>query len=144
VAWAADVSEKGFATSKVGVAVIPEIDKANMTDAEISKWEKQSEKVRNEELYKLEKPGKEKVITQEMRQIDFDNYQTTDDHGMLIVGTSKDQNGAIYYKVKNSWGEYNDYGGYFYASKPYVMYKTTAIMVHKDAIPKNIRKKLNL
>jgi bleomycin hydrolase len=144
VAWAADVSEKGFATSKVGVAVIPEVDKSNMTDAEISKWERQSEKDRNEDLYKLDKPGKEKVITQEMRQIDFDVYQTTDDHGMLIMGTSKDQNGVIYYKVKNSWGDYNDYNGYFYASKPYVMFKTTAIMVHKDAIPKNIRKKLNL
>jgi len=144
VAWASDVSEKGFATSKIGVAVIPEVDKENMTDAEIGKWEKQSEKERNEELYKLEKPGKEKVITQEMRQIDFDNYQTTDDHGMLIVGTAKDQNGTPYYKVKNSWGDYNDYDGYFYASKPYVMFKTTSIMVHKDAIPKNIRKKLNL
>jgi bleomycin hydrolase len=144
VAWAADVSEKGFATSKIGVAVIPVVDKANMTDAEISKWEKQSEKDRNEDLYKLDKPGKEKLITQEMRQIDFDNYQTTDDHGMLIVGTAKDQNGAPYYKVKNSWGDYNDYDGYFYASKPYVMFKTTSFMVHKDAIPKNIRKKLNL
>ncbi|MBL7966819.1 MAG: aminopeptidase [Prolixibacteraceae bacterium] len=144
VAWAADVSEKGFATSQKGVAVIPVVDKANMTDAEITKWEKQTEKERNEELYKLNKPGAEKVITQEMRQIDFDNYQTTDDHGMVIVGTAKDQNGNLYYKVKNSWGDYNDYDGYFYASKPYVSYKTMSIMVHKDAIPKNIRKKLNI
>ena len=144
VAWAADVSEKGFSTSKVGVAVVPEIDKANMTDAEIGKWEKMNEKDKNEQLYKLSKPGPEKVITQELRQIDFDNYQTTDDHGMLITGSAKDQDGNLYYKVKNSWGEYNDYGGYFYASKAYVKYKTTSIMVHKDAIPKNIRKKLNL
>ena len=144
VAWAADVSEKGFSTSQKGVAVIPEVDKANMTDAEITKWEKKTEKERNEELYKLSKPGKEKLITQEMRQIDFDNYQTTDDHGMLIVGTAKDQNDNSYYKVKNSWGDYNDFDGYFYASKPYVKYKTMSIMVHKDAIPKNIRKKLNL
>lgn len=144
VAWAADVSEKGFATSQKGVAVVPIVDKANMTDAEITKWEKLNEKEKNEELYKLTKPGPEKVITQELRQIDFDNYQTTDDHGMLIVGTAKDQAGNIYYKVKNSWGDYNDYHGYFYASKPYVSYKTTSIMVHKDAIPKNIRKKLNL
>jgi bleomycin hydrolase len=144
VAWAADVSEKGFSTSQKGVAVLPIVDKANMTDAEINKWEKQTEKERNEDLYKLAKPGLEKVITQEVRQIDFDNYQTTDDHGMVIVGTAKDQNGTPYYKVKNSWGKYNDYDGYFFASKPYVMCKTTSIMVHKDAIPKNIRKKLNL
>jgi len=144
VAWAADVSEKGFSTSKIGVAVIPVFDKANMTDAEIAKWEKLSEKEKTEDLYKLTKPGKEKEITQEMRQIDFDNYQTTDDHGMLIVGTAKDQIGNQYYKIKNSWGDYNDFHGFFYASKPYVAYKTMSIMVHKDAIPKNIRKKLNL
>ena len=77
-----------------------------MTDAEITKWEKMSEKEKNEDLYKLTKPGKEKEITQEMRQIDFDNYQTTDDHGMLIVGTAKDQDGSPYYIVKNSWGDY--------------------------------------
>lgn len=144
VAWAADVSEKGFATSKKGVAVIPMADKANMTDAEITKWEKMSDKEKDEELYKLSKPGPEKTITQELRQVDFDDYQTTDDHGMLIVGTAKDQNGKLYYKVKNSWGNYNDFNGFFYASKPYVEFKTMSIMVHKDAIPKNIRKKLNL
>lgn len=144
VAWAADVSEKGFSTSQKGIAVVPVVDKANMTDAEITKWEKLTEKEQNEELYKLSKPGPEKKITQEIRQIDFDNYQTTDDHGMLIVGTAKDQLGNPYYKVKNSWGEYNSFKGYFYASKPYVEYKTMSIMVHKDAIPKNIRKKMNL
>jgi len=144
VAWASDVSEKGFSTSKQGIAVIPEVDKANMNDAEIAKWEKMSEKEKNEELFKLSKPGPEKAINQEMRQIDFDNYQTTDDHGMLIVGTAKDQIGNFYYKVKNSWGDYNDYHGFFYASKPYVEFKTMSIMVHKDAIPKSIRKKLDL
>ncbi|MGD9555641.1 MAG: aminopeptidase C [Mangrovibacterium sp.] len=144
VAWAADVSEKGFSTSKEGVAVVPEIDLKEMSDAEIAKWEKLSEKEKEEKLYELKKPGKEKEINQEMRQISFDNYQTTDDHGMLIVGTAKDQAGNPYYKVKNSWGDYNDYEGYFYASRPYVRYKTMSIMVHKDAIPKSIRKKLDL
>ncbi len=144
VAWAADVSEKGFNTSKKGVAVIPELNKDEMSDAEIAKWEDMSEKEKEADLYKLEKPGKEKEITQEMRQLAFDNYQTTDDHGMLIVGTAKDQEGTFYYRVKNSWGEYNDFKGYFYASKPYIRYKTMSIMVHKDGIPKHIRKKLNL
>ncbi len=144
VAWAADVSEKGFSTSKKGVAVVPVVDKEEMSDAEIARWEGLSESEKNTELYKLEKPGPEKEITQELRQEAFDNYQTTDDHGMLLIGTARDQEGTVYYKVKNSWGEYNDYDGYFFASKPYVRYKTMSVMVHKDAIPKHIRKKLNL
>lgn len=144
VAWAADVSEKGFQTTKKGVAVVPEVSVSDMKDSELSKWEKLSEKEKDEELYKLDKPGKEKVITQEMRQEAFDNYETTDDHGMHIIGISKDQNGTLYYKVKNSWGKYNKYDGYFYASKPFVRYKTMSIMVHKDAIPKALRKKLGI
>jgi len=123
---------------------VPDVDKAEMSDAEIAKWESLSDKEKSAELYKLDKPGKEKEITQVMRQVGFDDYETTADHGMLIVGTAKDQDGNLYYKVKNSWGDYNKYDGLFYASKPYVEYKTISIMVHKDAIPKAIREKLNL
>lgn len=144
VAWAADVSEKGFATSNKGVAVVPEAKVEDMTDAEITRWESLSEKEKQKELYKLDEPVSEKEITQEMRQVAFDNYTTTDDHGMHIIGTAKDQKGDIFYRVKNSWGEYNDFDGYFYASKPYVRYKTMSIMVHKDAIPQNIKEKLGL
>ena len=97
-----------------------------------------------EEVYKIDAPGKEKIVTQEMRQTDFDNYTSTDDHGMHITGTAKDQNGTVYYKVKNSWGDYNDYNGYFYVSKPYVALRTIDFMVHKNGIPKNIRTKLGL
>ena len=142
VAWSADVSEKGFLTSQKGVAIVPEANKADMTDAEITKWEKLSDAEKEKELYKLNKPGKEKVITQEIRQAAFDSQETTDDHSMHIIGTAKDQNGTIYYKIKNSWGPYNSYDGYFYASAPYIQYKTTAIMVHKDAVPQDLRKKL--
>lgn len=144
VGWAADVSEKGFATSNKGVAVLPAAPAEDMSDAEISKWEALPQKDKDKELYKLNKPVAEKEVTQEMRQTAFDNYQTTDDHGMHIIGTAKDQEGHTFYKVKNSWGDYNKYDGYFYASKPYVNYKTMSIMVHKDAIPQHIREKLEL
>ncbi len=144
VAWAADVSEKGFATTQKGIAVVPEVNKEEMSDAEITKWEKMSDTEKESEINRLEKPGKEKQITQELRQTAFDSQETTDDHAMHIIGTSKDQNGTVYYKVKNSWGSYNSYDGFFYASKPYVRYKTTAIMVHKDAVPEKIRKKLGI
>ncbi len=144
VAWAADVSEKGFATSNKGVAVLPAAPSEDMTDAEISKWEELPEKEKEKELYKLDNPVPELVVTQEMRQTAFDNYQTTDDHGMHIIGTAKDQEGHTFYKVKNSWGDYNKYKGYFYASKPYVNYKTMCIMVHKDGIPQSIKEKLEL
>ena len=90
-------------------------------------------------------PCDEKEITQEMRQLAFDNYETTDDHGMHMTGSVKDQTGKKYYIIKNSWGtSYNDCDGYFYASEAFVKYKTIDIMLHKDAIPKNIKKKLGI
>jgi bleomycin hydrolase len=144
VAWATDVSEKGFASSNKGVAVLPAAPDIDMTDAEIARWESLPERERENELYKLEKPVPEMEVTQEMRQTAFDNFQTTDDHGMHIIGLAKDQNGQTFYKVKNSWGEYNLYDGYLYASKPYMKYKTMSIMVHEDAIPQDIKQKLGL
>jgi bleomycin hydrolase len=144
VAWAADVSEKGFATSNKGVAVLPAVPSAKMSDADISKWKSLPEKEKERELYKLNNPVVEMEVTQEMRQLAFDNYETTDDHGLHIIGTAKNQEGKVFYKVKNSWGDYNEYDGYFYASKPYVSYKTMSMMVHKDGIPKSIREKLKI
>jgi bleomycin hydrolase len=144
IALAADVSEKGFASGNKGIAVLPAAPETDMSDAEISRWEALPERERENELYKLEKPVPELEVSQEMRQIAFDNFQTTDDHGMHIIGMAKDKSGNTFYKVKNSWGDYNKFNGYFYASKPYVSYKTMCIMVHKDAIPPGIRAKLNL
>ncbi|HCE58607.1 MAG TPA: aminopeptidase [Prolixibacteraceae bacterium] len=144
VAWAADVSEKGFVTSNKGVAVLPAIVPGEMSDAEIARWEALPEREKERELYKLEKPVPEINVTQEMRQTAFDSYETTDDHGMHIIGTAKNQEGNVFYKVKNSWGDYNEYKGFFYVSKPYVNLKTMCIMVHKDAVPKQIREKLKL
>jgi bleomycin hydrolase len=143
VCWGADVSEKGFKWSK-GIAVVPAEDRPDLDGLERSRWEKLTQKEKDNLLYSLDKPMPEKNITQEIRQIAFDNYQTTDDHGMLISGIAKDQNGTKYYYVKNSWNTTNDYNGFFYASEAYVRYKTMNIVVHKDAIPKDIRKKLNI
>ena len=89
-------------------------------------------------------PTPEKSITQQMRQEAFDNYETTDDHGMLIVGIAEDQQGHRFYKVKNSWGDKGLYKGYLYVSVPYVLYKTTAIMVNKNSIPQEVKTKLGL
>lgn len=144
VAWAADVTEKGFATSNKGVAVLPASPAKEMSAEEISKWEALTPKEREKQLYKLDKPVVEMAVTQEMRQLAFDNYETTDDHGLHIIGTAKNQDGKVFYKVKNSWGDYNEYDGYFYASKPYVNYKTMSVMVHKDGVPQKIREKLKL
>ncbi len=143
IAWGADVSEKGFSFRK-GIAIVPDADVKDMSDLERVKWEKMTKSEKEKKLYNFDSPVKEKVITQEMRQKAFDNYKTTDDHGMHITGMVKDQAGKIFYKVKNSWDTNNKYDGYFYASEPFVMYKTMDIMIHKDAIPKEIRKKLGI
>ncbi|OJW85210.1 MAG: aminopeptidase [Bacteroidetes bacterium 46-16] len=129
VAWAADVSEKYFSW-KNGVAFVPEKD-----------WEDMEE---DEQKALFDGPKKERVITPAMRQEAFDDYATTDDHGMHIVGIAKDQKGTEYYIVKNSWGTKNDYKGYIYVSKNYVRYKTTAFLLNKHGIPSSIREKMGI
>ena len=142
LAWAADVSEVGF--TRKGVGVVPDDDKgADITGSDMAKWVGMSADKKKEELTK--KPLPEKTITQQMRQDAFDNWETTDDHGMQIFGTAKDQNGKRYYMVKNSWGAIrSDYKGIWYVSEAFMQYKTNDILVHKNAIPKDIRKKLNI
>lgn len=143
VAWASDVSDKGFNWSK-GVAIVPDVAFEEKSGSDKERWTQLSQKEKDAKLYAFDKPGKEMTITQELRQQAFNNYQTTDDHGMLLVGKAKDQMGNIYFKVKNSWGANGVYDGYFYASKPFILYKTTSIMVHKNALPKEILNKLGI
>lgn len=144
VAWGADVSEKGFSWKK-GLAIVPEKNIENMDDLERSKWSKLSRQEKQKMLYSFDGPVNEKVITQENRQEGFDNYTTTDDHGMHITGIAYDQKGNKFYLIKNSWSEDNHiYNGYFYASKAFVLYKTIDIMINKDVLPKDIAKKFNL
>lgn len=127
VAWATDVSEKYFSW-KNGVAIVPEKEMEDMSETELKTM--------------FDGPKAERVITAAVREEAFDNYTTTDDHGMHIVGLAKDQNGKEYYMVKNSWGDANDYKGYLYVSKAFFQYKTTAIMLHESAIAPAILKKL--
>ena len=142
-AWGADVSEEGF-SRRTGknrcVATVPDTKASAGVGSDQSRWtgEKAGAKISQADA------AGEKVITQEMRQEGYDNWTTTDDHGMQIYGIAKDQNGKEYFMMKNSWGEYGPYKGFWYVSKPYVAYKTMNIIINKNAIPKDIRKKLGI
>ena len=143
IAWGSDVSEKGF--TRNGIAVIPDIKAIETSGSDQDKWVGLSKTEKDNEIKKLiEKPCQEIAVTQAMRQEAYDNYQTTDDHGMIIYGIAKDQTGKKFYMVKNSWGTDNKYQGTWYASEAFVAYKTMNIIVHKDALPKTIAKKLGL
>lgn len=139
VAWASDVSEDGF--TGAGIAVVPDMTKTVQGSDQV-RWIG-SQEINGMPLY-MQTPCPEMVITQELRQEGFDDYSTTDDHGMHIYGKAVDQNGTEYYMVKNSWGSVGPYDGVWYVSKAYVMYKTTDIVVNRNAIPSEIREKLGL
>ena len=143
VAWASDVSEQGF--TRNGIGLVPDMDAIK----------KQAEEAGSDQAHWLgitapgarpnfDKPVPELTITPEMRQQGYEEKTTTDDHGMHIYGIAKDQNGNKYYMVKNSWGETGKYKGIWYVSEAYVRYKTMDLMVHKDAIPKDIKKKIGI
>lgn len=140
IAWGSDVSEGGF--TRDGVAVMPNIKAEDLTGSDAARWLGLTPSQRYSES--MTKPAPEMKITQEMRQEAYDNWETTDDHGMQIYGIAKDQTGKEYYMVKNSWGNAGKYKGVWYASKAFVAYKTMNIVVHKDAVPKAILKKLGL
>lgn len=142
-AWGADVSEDGF-SRRTGkhkcVATVPDTKSSAGVGSDQSRWtgEKAGAKIAESDA------AGEKTITQEMRQEGYDNWTTTDDHGMQIYGLAKDQNGKEYFMMKNSWGDYGPYKGFWYVSKPYVAYKTMNIIINKHALPKHILKKIGL
>lgn len=144
VAWATDVSEAGF--SRQGFAIVPDENAVENAGTDQAKWLGLSDAERRGNI--SGKIGteilKEKEITQEMRQEGYNNYQTTDDHGMHIYGIAKDQNGNKYYMVKNSWGNTGPYEGLWYASEAFVRYKTMSIVLNKASLPREIAKKINL
>ncbi len=143
IAWASDVSEMGF--TRNGIGVVPDVKAIESAGSDQDRWVGLSASEKNAELRKIaDKPCQELAITQEMRQEAYDNYQTTDDHGMQIYGIAKDQNGKKFYMVKNSWGTNSKYKGVWYVSEAFARYKTMDIVVHKNAIPAALRTKMGI
>lgn len=134
--WDGDVSERDFSSGRgdtvygTGYAIVPEKD-----------WE---DKTKPERAEKITEPVKEKEITQEMRTQTFNNFSTTDDHLMHVVGIATDQKGTKFYLTKNSGGTDQPYQGYVYLSRSYFRLKTVALMVHKDALPGELKEKLGI
>jgi bleomycin hydrolase len=145
IAWDGDVSEKGFSHFK-GVAIIPELENTDQySSADKARYGKMTKEERAAEAYKFSGPFPEVKVTQESREAGYDDKSTTDDHLMHVIGIVKDQNGTKYYITKNSWGtDRNPFGGYLNLSENYVRAKTIAIMVNKNGLTADMKKKLGL
>ena len=145
VCWDGDVSEQGF-SFKNGIAINPQVeDIKDYSTTDRARFEEMPKYQRLDEVFKFEHPYPEIKVTPEIRQEGYEKFVTTDDHLMHITGIAKDQNGTKYYITKNSWGaDGNKFGGYLNMSESYVRAKTICVMVHKDSLPKELRKKLGI
>ena len=143
VAWGGDVSEDGFTRKGLGIAYDTKAVQS-LTGSDAARWLRLTTSQKTEKFDSLGVNAPEIVPTQELRQQRFDNWELTDDHGMHIFGIAKDQNGKEYYMVKNSWGEYGDYKGIWYMTKAFVAHNTMDFLINKNAIPKDIRRKLGI
>lgn len=145
IAWGADVSERGWLRGKMsGICVLPDIknESTDKAGTDYAHWNGLSAADRQKEA--MSKPTPQRWVNDQDRIDAYNNYETTDDHGMVIYGKAKDQMGNEYFMVKNSWGEAGNYNGIWYASEAFARYKTMNIIVHKDALPKDIKKKLGI
>ncbi len=143
IAWGGDVSEEGFTRQGLAYAIDTKATES-LAGSDMAKWLKLTATKKASIIDSLGCKVPEVIPTQEMRQERYDNWELTDDHGMLIYGIAKDQNGKEYYMVKNSWGESGDYKGIWYMTKSFIAANTMDFMVNKNAIPKDIRKKLGI
>ena len=144
VAWGGDVSEDGFTRKGLAYAIDSKKTQQSLQGSDMARWLKMTTEKKRNIIDSLGCTVPEIVPTQEMRQERFDNWELTDDHGMLIYGVAKDQNGKEYYMVKNSWGETGDYKGTWYMTKAFIAANTMDFLINKNAIPAEIRKKLGL
>ena len=138
-AWGADVSEPGF--TRNGLAILVDVAASNNTGSDQERRVGKADDKKAAASKKKESKKKEvnniveKPVSQESRQLQFDNKTITDDHGMQIFGIARDQWGNKYYMVKNSWGETGDYKGIWYASEAFVKAQSMDIMIHRSALP---------
>jgi aminopeptidase C len=144
IAWGGDVSEDGFTRKGLAYAVDSKKTQQSLQGSDMAKWLKMTATKKRDIIDSLGCTVPEIVATQELRQERFDNWELTDDHGMLIYGVAKDQNGKEYYIVKNSWGETGDYKGTWYMTKTFIAANTMDFLINKNAIPAEIRKKLGI
>ena len=140
VLWGGDVSEDGF--TRDGLAVWPDMEAPEAPGQDQARWLKLDSKSKGLELTK--KPLPQKKVTAESRQRGYDNFETTDDHGMHIFGIAKDQKGNKYYMVKNSWGVTGKYNGIWYMTPEFCAAKTMSYVVNKNAVPKALREKYGI
>lgn len=143
VNWATDISDQGWAFMN-GFAIVPVTRTDEMAPSDREMWPDLTDEQISQRLHDPYETLPERRISTAMRQEAFDTYETTDDHGMLVMGIAKDQRGRLFYKVRNSWGVQGRYNGYCYVSKPFLLYKTIGVLVHKDGIPPEIKEKLSL
>ena len=143
IAWGGDVSEDGFTRKGLAYAIDGKATQS-LRGSDMAKWLKLATTEKRNVIDSLGVNVPEIIATQELRQERFDNWELTDDHGMLIYGVAKDQNGKEYYMVKNSWGETGDYKGTWYMTKTFIAANTMDFLINKNAIPKDIRKKLGI
>ena len=144
IAWGGDVSDDGFTRQGLAYAVDSKKTQQSLQGSDMAKWLKMTATKKRSIIDSLGCTVPEIIATQEMRQERFDNWELTDDHGMLIYGTAKDQNGKEYYMVKNSWGETGEYKGTWYMTKTFIAANTMDFLINKNAIPAEIRKKLGI
>jgi len=145
IAWGADVSERGWLRGKMaGICVLPDLKNqaSDKSGTDFAHWNGLSAADRQQEAMK--RPTPQRWVNDQDRIDAYNNFETTDDHGMVIYGKAKDQMGNVYFMVKNSWGDAGNYNGNWYCSEAFVRYKTLNYLVHKDALPKSIKKKLGI
>ena len=141
VAWGGDVSETGF--TRDGLAILyDENPEQGLEGSDMAHWLGLTAAQRRSEVMAKGFEAPEMTPTQEQRQKEYDNWELTDDHGMLIYGIARDQNGRKWYMVKNSWGETGEYKGTWYMTENFIVAKCMDFLVNKNAIPKDIAKKL--